>query len=84
LSNIIKHADATEVIIELLHRDNQVILHIHDNGKGFEIGKVKEGIGLNNIRLRAEALDGKVSIQSAPGKGSNLEINLPVFNKVIV
>jgi len=83
LTNIIKHADATEVIIKLLYRDSQVILHIQDNGKGFEIGKVKEGIGLNNIRLRAETLNGKVSIQSSPGRGSSLEISLPVSYQVI-
>ena len=82
LSNIIKHAEATKAVIKLFYRNNEIILRIQDNGKGFEVGKVREGIGLNNIRLRAETLNGTVSIQSSPGKGSYLEISLPVSYQV--
>jgi signal transduction histidine kinase len=54
-------------------------MHIMDNGIGFDPGKVKKGIGLVNIQRRAELFGGKFSMDTAPGKGCRLFIELPVL-----
>jgi PAS domain S-box-containing protein len=78
LKNIVKYANATGIKVGL-SLDNYVIrMYIIDNGVGFDIGKVKKGIGLVNIQRRAELFWGKFSIDTSPGKGCRLFIELPV------
>lgn len=78
LNNIMKHAKATavEVFIEL--PTEGLRLSITDNGKGFDSTIVQKGLGLNNIINRAEALNGNVVIQSAPGQGCSVTVWLPL------
>lgn len=80
VTNVLKHADATHLVIELVIDKAVISLSITDNGKGFEnqVEKTKKGFGLYNIVNRAELLSGKVSIVSSPGKGCKLNIVLPV------
>ncbi|HMH24723.1 MAG TPA: PAS domain-containing protein [Puia sp.] len=78
LSNIIKHAKATEAIICLTRRENDIILDILDNGIGCHIGEETNGVGIINIRSRAELYHGSVSTVSSPGKGYRLEVVLPM------
>jgi signal transduction histidine kinase len=70
--NILKHAKATEVGIEISKDDKIFRLRIEDNGIGFDLNHLKkDGIGLNNLRFRAETeLNGKISIESSPGNGT--------------
>lgn len=78
LSNIVKHSEATKVIVQLIAVDKNVILSIEDNGKGFEADlKNCKTNGLNSIHSRATALGGLAQIDSMPGKGSLLLINIP-------
>ena len=79
MSNIIKHADAKKALIILFPENGKMVLRIQDDGRGFDLSKVKKGIGLNNIVLRAETLGGEALIQSSPGKGSMIEIKLPIY-----
>jgi PAS domain S-box-containing protein len=74
LTNIIKHANANEVIIELYQQRGIVKLNIQDDGVGFDITAKRNGVGLQNITNRAELLDGEVFINSAPGKGCELQV----------
>jgi PAS domain S-box-containing protein len=74
LTNIIKHANANEVIIELYQQRGIVKLNIQDDGVGFDITAKRSGVGLQNITNRAELLDGEVIINSAPGKGCELQV----------
>jgi two-component system sensor histidine kinase UhpB len=76
LNNIIKHAEASEVIISLAKRQKKVTLVISDNGKGFEPSAQKYGVGLTNIRSRVSLYDGEFVIRTAPGEGCSLEISL--------
>ncbi|HEX2608384.1 MAG TPA: PAS domain S-box protein [Flavisolibacter sp.] len=77
LNNTSKHAEASEVIINCTLLST-IVLEIHDNGKGFLVEEKGMGIGLINIRNRVQFYDGKVDIQSSPGKGFAIRIEMPV------
>jgi PAS domain S-box-containing protein len=79
LNNIIKHANATHATIHLTCQANEIILTISDNGKGCNVSKEKKGVGIINIRSRAELYGGYVLIKSKPGKGYELKVVLPGF-----
>lgn len=74
LNNIIKHAEASEVIIELATLKDNLKLMIRDNGKGFNTAEKRKGIGLKNIKGRAEIFNGNLEIFSSPGNGCSMEV----------
>ena len=77
LTNVLKHAAATRVLIRLTHEDEGLLLSVRDDGKGFDPAERAPGIGLENIRRRAVAMNGEVRIISAPGKGCELLLQVP-------
>ena len=77
LNNVLKHSEASEVIIQLEKNDDQLRLCIIDNGKGFAVGKTKAGIGLMNMQTRAENLNGIFKLKSQPGLGCKVEVVVP-------
>ncbi len=79
LTNIIKHAEASKVHIQIEATDKSIDLEISDNGKGFLVKKVKKGLGLKSIYSRAEHHNGKVYINSAPGEGCMLSVCIPII-----
>ncbi len=78
LNNILKHAKASFATINLTQQTSQIILQIVDDGDGCETLQEDKGIGLMNIRSRAESHHGKVTIASNPGKGFELTVELPL------
>ena len=81
INNIIKHANANEVNIQMLIRQkNKLSISIEDNGKGFNTGNAVtfEGIGLKNIYSRIAFLKGTVNIDSQIGKGTAVYIEVPI------
>lgn len=83
LNNVIKYAKATEVKIEIQTSAEAISLAIQDNGQGFNPAKAGKGLGLSNITTRAESLEGKVCIHSAPGQGCRMMVTLPVNVAVV-
>jgi PAS domain S-box-containing protein len=81
LSNIYKHARATEVIIQITSDPCIASLTINDNGVGFDPGNKKEGIGLSNIRSRAEWCEGTAHFISTPGMGCTLVVKIPLSGR---
>jgi two-component system sensor histidine kinase UhpB len=79
LNNIIKHAEAKNVVISLclINNSSDVQLLIRDDGKGFDTDKKRNGVGLQNIVSRVELFDGVVTIQSNPGEGCELKVVFP-------
>lgn len=77
MNNILKHARASEVSISLMIT-NSIQLLIKDNGVGFNSAQKENGIGLNNIRNRAEFYNGTSGITSSPGKGFKLSVQFPL------
>jgi signal transduction histidine kinase len=81
VNNVLKHSGARKLVIELIleETENRIELSMTDDGKGFNPERVsKKGLGLSNIRSRADLFGGKVTIQSAPGRGCKLRVQVPV------
>jgi signal transduction histidine kinase len=79
LTNVSKHAHATEVAVNLHASADRVMLTVRDNGAGFAIAKVDgKRLGLLGMRERAELLNGVFTVQSEPGKGTELFVELPL------
>jgi len=76
LNNAIKHASPTLISIELKNFGDKLLLCIDDNGDGFDVANVSQGLGLSNITARVKAIGGKVKIDSELGKGTRIEIEL--------
>ena len=78
ISNILKHASATEVKTELLKRRDSVVLIVEDNGVGSDLSQKKDhGIGLMNIESRVESVNGILTYETEPGKGTVVIVNIP-------
>ena len=76
LNNIVKHANATEVLVQLMRHDGNLTITIEDNGNGFDVGSSEnKGSGLGNVRSRVDYLKGQMDIQSHPGKGTSIHID---------
>ena len=82
LNNIIKHAKATVVKIDLSQNKENITLSISDNGSGFDIKKIATGIGIINIKNRAESFGGKARFVSKTGKGCVLTVLFPTENSL--
>lgn len=80
VGNSLKHAQATLVKIILVREDNKVKLTVSDNGRGFEQQAGKTGIGLTIIKERVENLRGTLTLNSAPGKGTELIVEIDLEN----
>lgn len=79
LNNILKHSNASEVLIECNRIDGKLLVCIEDNGVGFNPSDAHEkGIGLQNITNRAKMMNGNVHIHSAPNEGTAVEISVPI------
>ena len=78
LTNVLKHAGATRVTVTLTRLADQVHLRVTDNGQGFTPSRKHNGIGIANMITRAESLNGSLTILSAPGKGCELVVNIPL------
>jgi signal transduction histidine kinase len=79
LSNVTRHAAATTCRVSLHEIDGQAVLVIDDDGQGFDtVAAGGPGLGLRNLRERAEALDGKLEIESSPTEGTTVRITLPL------
>jgi len=83
LNNIIKHADAREVHIELGFTEENVHIMVRDDGKGFDLDEVKvrrssrPSLGLAGMEERAALLGGTVQVHSRPGYGTEVEARIP-------
>lgn len=77
LNNVLKHAEASEVFVNIEHKEDRLRLLVVDNGKGFAVQSRKAGIGLVNMQTRAESLNGTFELESQPGRGCQVKVVLP-------
>jgi signal transduction histidine kinase len=84
LTNILKHAQASVVLVELNFRSDSVYVCVDDNGQGFDTSRLGKTIrpswGILGMRERVTLLGGEFRIFSMPGKGTRVEIEIPVIN----
>lgn len=79
LHNTVKHARASKVILRLIRQDNDILLEIHDNGKGFDPARSFPGhLGLRSMHERAAKVDGTLTIDSDPGRGTCIAVRVPI------
>ena len=81
LNNVLKHAEAKAVDIQLIKHSKSVVLMVQDNGKGFDASPedIKmNGFGFKNITSRVQSLDGSLTIDSSLGKGTTVTIELQI------
>lgn len=81
LNNIVKYAKASEVTVQLKNYDEMLVLTIEDNGTGFNYDSVSrkgEGFGLRSMRNRVEAVLGHLEIDTAPGRGTVVLVEIPL------
>ncbi|HWH49810.1 MAG TPA: ATP-binding protein, partial [Burkholderiales bacterium] len=77
LTNVAKHAGATQVSISLTRAVHELRFSFSDNGKGFDPSQRPRGLGLVGLRERAEALGGRLELDSAPGRGVQVKAVIP-------
>jgi PAS domain S-box-containing protein len=82
LTNISRHAEASQVEVTLQLSDTELVLGISDNGKGMLLSNPSQRrrLGLVGMRERAHMLGGELKIQSSPGKGTQIELRLPLVD----
>ena len=80
VNNIVKHAAASNIYVQLAYHNDHLTISVEDNGKGFDIQALNDtaGMGWNNIRNRVEYLKGAIDIQSENNKGTTIQIDLNV------
>lgn len=82
LTNIARHAEATEVRVSLTASTSGLRLSVSDNGKGFAKGDSGGGMGLAGMRARTRVAGGQLNMTSAPGKGVSITVEVP-YQKVV-
>ena len=77
LNNVVKHAGAETVSVSVVERDDRVEVSLHDDGSGFDPSVADGGFGLVGMRERVALVGGSLSIDSEPGRGTDLRAELP-------
>jgi two-component system, NarL family, sensor kinase len=83
LSNAIKYASAKEISIQLTLNNGNLLYSYEDDGVGFEKEKleVNKGIGYQNIEIRVKKMKGSLHLDTSPGNGTNVIIEIPLNAK---
>ena len=79
VNNVLKHAGAATVLVQIEKNETGIAVTVEDDGKGFDTAILRQtkGIGWDNIQSRVNYLKGKIDVQAAPGKGTSVLIELP-------
>jgi signal transduction histidine kinase len=86
LTNVARHAQASQVRLHLQRRQSAVVALIQDDGQGFDVAHILDqedlpsGTGLLGIRERVTLLGGKFNVRSRPGQGTQLTVEIPWEN----
>jgi signal transduction histidine kinase len=78
IQNSLKHAQATEIMVQITRTDNQLALLVEDDGTGFDPESTQKGMGTDNVARRAQFLKGELSVQSAKGQGTSTLVTVPI------
>ena len=78
LANTARHSHAGSIHIALVYEPDKVSLRIEDDGCGFDVAQKPKGVGLRSIKERAESVGGKFVLESSPGKGTRIEVIIPI------
>ncbi|MGZ6346933.1 MAG: sensor histidine kinase, partial [Anaerolineales bacterium] len=82
LNNVARHSEAKQAKVGIRYECNQVVMQISDKGRGFDPTEnfhPPRGWGLAGMRERVESLNGSLNLQSTPGQGTTIEVNIPLI-----
>ena len=82
VSNIVRHAKASEATLQLMRREEMLVLMVEDNGVGFELGEKRDGMGTQNIETRVRAMNGNVRFDSRPGYGTTVTVEVKISSGI--
>ena len=77
-TNVLRHAAAEHVSVELFRDDGHLVLAVEDDGRGFEPDEKHDGVGLVGMRERAGLVGGTLAIDSEPGEGARVRLDVPL------
>ena len=77
LANVARHSNANRVDVSLVYNGDSVQLSVSDDGCGFDVNQKIHGMGLRSIRERVSSIRGTVQVQSAPGRGTRVLVQVP-------
>ena len=77
VSNVVRHARASLLMVEIYRHGQECTLVVRDNGDGFDLLRVERGHGLINLNARTSDLGGRCEIDSAPGRGTTVRLTFP-------
>jgi two-component system sensor histidine kinase UhpB len=77
LTNAARHSGATHIDVSLGRANSSVVLEVRDDGRGFAFAEGERGLGLSGMRERALLVDGSLEIDSRPGKGTRVRLEVP-------
>src|SRR5690606_15429589 len=80
VNNALKHAQASHINVQLVQDKDRISFTVQDDGIGFDQKQVSEGMGLQNVRQRVDAFQGKMNIYSS-GQGTEVHVELELSNK---
>lgn len=78
LQNSIKHAEASEILVQLTRTENEMALLVEDNGKGYDPQAIVKGMGTDNLSQRVQFIHGEISVQAVPGQGVSTMVTVSV------
>jgi signal transduction histidine kinase len=82
LTNCARHARAHQVLLELKRAGNTLSLKIQDDGAGFDLNQPAAGMGLVGMKERVRELNGKLTIETGPDKGTLLKVQIPLWEEI--
>ena len=84
LNNAVKYAECTQIDLILNLKGRFLKMELNDNGKGFDMDKIKRGNGLNNLEKRAKEIGGQITFKSEPGKGTCVNLMVVLKKSLLI
>ncbi len=84
IQNAVKHAQATQIIVQLQFDGPDVLLTIEDDGIGFDSGRLRPGSGIDILRQNVHGLGGAIEWDAAGGAGTTVTVNIPSLQSFLV
>ncbi|MBL7806950.1 MAG: sensor histidine kinase [Saprospiraceae bacterium] len=78
VQNSLKHAKAKEILVQITRTEDEIALHVEDDGKGYDPQTTQKGMGTDNLSRRAQFLKADLSVQSAVGQGTSTVVTVPL------
>ena len=80
VSNALKHASASHILVQIVQELDRIDITVQDNGCGFDPSTIAQGMGLANILTRIEAYNGNLLVDSTPGVGTEVNVELKLIH----